>query len=273
MAGDLSGRWRLAAHLGIACPDAPLLAATAGAVDPVAQIACAARLGFAGVTDNCLKARTAAVRRRMGEALRIYGLEMGTFTHNVLAFEPPFFWGAPIADMEAALARSLDAAADVGGGCVNVILLDCGAPLADQLSRATENLAAAAELATTHGVRIAVEAISGARVPMALIERASQVAAVARASGIGLILDACHSHCAGGDIAEDIMAQADLLAAVQIADMPGRIEPGAGTVDFAPMLTALRTIGWKGLIEAELTPSRPGATGESAAVRALAALD
>ncbi|SCW60790.1 hydroxypyruvate isomerase [Sphingobium faniae] len=260
---------RLAAHLGIFDPHASLLAATAGSADPVAQIESAARLGFAGITDNCLKARAPEVQRHMGHALKAHGLEMGTFTHHILAAEPPFFWGAPVADMDAAMAGSLAAAERIGGGCINVILLDCGAPLAEQLARAADNLAAAMALAVAHGVKLAVETVSRARVPLVLVERVGEVAAVARAAGAGLILDSCHCHCTGEDMAAAIMAHADMLAAVQIADMPGRIEPGAGMIDFAPIMTALRAIGWRGLVEAELMPARPGVGGEAAAVSAL----
>lgn len=263
-------RW--AAHLGISDPGAPLLAATAQSLDPEAQIACAARLGFAGITDNYLKARSPAAQQRMGAALRAHGLAMGSWTHNALAVEPPFFWGAPIADMDATMAKTLAAAERIGGGCINAVLLDCGAPVAEQLARAADNLAAAAALAARHGARLAVEAVSRARVPGVLVERAADVAAVARAAGAGLILDSCHAHCTGDDMAAAIHAQSDILAAVQLADMPGRVEPGGGRIDFAPILAALQAIGWRGLIEAEFTPVRPAAAGEAAAVAALFAL-
>ncbi|AEG51182.1 Xylose isomerase domain-containing protein TIM barrel [Sphingobium chlorophenolicum L-1] len=263
---------RFAAHLSIADPDAPLLAATAGSVDPVAQIDCAARLGFAGITDNGLKARAPEVQQRIGLALRDHGMEMGSFTHDMPGVEPPFFWGAPVSDMEAAMAASLAAAEHVGGGCINAILLDCGAPLAEQLARAVDNLAAAATLAAERGVALAVEMVSRERVPLALMEGVTGVAAIARSAGVGLILDSCHCHCAGDDMAAAILAQADILRAVQIADMPGRVEPGAGVIDFVPIMAALRRIGWGGLVEAELMPREPGVEGEAAAVAALRAL-
>ena len=268
------GGWRFSAHLGILRPDAPLLAALAGSVDPTVQIARAAELGFSAVTDNCLKMRAPKVRRRMGEALRAHGLAMGSFTHNMPASEPPFFWGARTAELERALAATLAAAADVGGGCVNAILLDSGDPPADQLARAADNLAAAAELCAANGVTMAVEAISRARVPLALTEGVEVIARLVRSAGppLGLILDSAHCHCAGDDMADAIIAQADILAGVQLADMPGRVEPGAGTMDFAPILAALRAIGWKGLVEAEFMPSTPGPAGERAALAALRAL-
>lgn len=263
---------RLAAHLGLSDPNAPLLMASAGSIDPVAQIACAARLGFAGVTDNSLKGRPVAVQRAMGASLKAHQLAMGSFTHNVLASEPPFFWGAPIADMGVAMADTLAAADRVGGGCINAILLDSGAPVAEQLARAADNLALATALATAEGMALAVEVASRTRVALALVERVTDIAAIARAAGAGLILDSCHCHCAGEDMAAAIVAQADILAGVQLADMPGRVEPGAGGIAFAPIMAALRAIGWKGLVEAELMPAKPGVQGEAQAVAALMAL-
>ena len=205
-------------------------------------------------------------------ALRDHGMEMGSFTQNPLGLEPPFFWGAGIKDLEAAMMASLAAAERVGGGCINMILLDCGMSRAEQLARATENFARAATLARERGVSLAIEVASRARVPQVLVERADEVAAVARSAGVGLILDSCHCHCAGEDMAALILAQADILAAVQIADMPGRVQPGAGVIEFAPIMAALRQIGWRGLVEAELMPKAGGVEGEAAAVAALRAL-
>ena len=87
-----------------------------------------------------------------------------------------------------------------------------------------------------------------------------------------MILDSCHCHCAGDDMAGAILAHADILAAVQLADMPRRVEPGAGAIDFAPILAALRAIEWTRLVEAEFMPSTPGLVGECAALAALRAL-
>jgi len=270
------GRWRFAAHLGYARPDEPMLPATAGSVDPVAQVACAAALGFAAITDNCLKLRPPEVQHGIGAALRAHGLVMGSFTYNALAAEPPFFWGMPIADVGAALSDALAAAERVGGGCINVILLNAGLPRDEQIARATENFARAAEIVAARGFAMAMEPASRERVPLSLVERAAEAAAIVRATGpdhLGLILDSCHCLYAGDDMAAEIVAQADRLAIVQLADMPGRVEPGAGgLIDFDPIVAALEAIGWQGLIEAEFNPAQSGAAGEQRAVAALARL-
>ncbi|GGC03586.1 hypothetical protein GCM10011494_22580 [Novosphingobium endophyticum] len=70
-------------------------------------------------------------------------------------------------------------------------------------------------------------------------------------------------------MAAAILAHADVLAGVQIADMPGRVEPGAGAIAFAPVMAALARIGRKGLVEAEFNPARAGCEGEQEALAAL----
>jgi hypothetical protein len=72
---------------------------------------------------------------------------------------------------------------------------------------------------------------------------------------------------AGEDISRVIAGQADWIRAVQIADMPGRVEPGAGGLAFGPMLAALDAIGWPGMIETEFDPR----CGEPEMLAALAA--
>lgn len=249
----LGGRRRFAAHLGIASPDRPLLG---GDPDPIAQIERAHALGFAGITDNGLILRPPDVQRRMGERLRALGMEMGSFTHDPPGEGPRFFWGAPQPDLDAALAPTFVAAERVGG-VVNLVLLDSGAPRGEQLARATDHLGRAAALARARGLRLALEPVSRERVPLALVEHIAEAAAIVARIGddaLGLIVDSCHMALGGEDIPAAILSHAGRLRAVQIADVPGRVEPGAGELAFAPILAALDRIGWRGMLEAEFDP-------------------
>jgi len=265
-----AGGRRFAAHLGIAGPDRPLLATSAAVDDPIAQIERAHALGFAGITDNCMMLRPPSIQRAMGGRLVELGMEMGSFTHDPPGPGPRFFWGAPQPDLAAALAPTFAAAGDVGG-VVNLVLLDAGLPRADQIARATDNLGRAAALAGAYGVRLALEPVSRVRVPLALVEHMTEAAAIVDAvddDGLGLIVDSCHIALGGEDVAGVIRAQARRLRVVQIADVPGRVEPGMGRLDFAPVLAALDAIGWRGMLEAEFDPIGD----EEGMLRALAAL-
>ena len=127
----------------------------------------------------------------------------------------------------------------------------------------------------SRGGALVLEAASPQRLPGALLQRAADAAAMVASIGhpaLGLLLDTCHMALAGEDAAALARRHAAALACVQIADMPGRVEPGAGELNFGPLLQALDAIGYAGFIEAEFFASRPGVEGEQAVVEALRAL-
>ena len=72
-----------------------------------------------------------------------------------------------------------------------------------------------------------------------------------------LLFDAYHSAVMGEDMAEVLDGRTHLVAHVQVADMPGRNEPGTGTLDWAETLGALRRLGYDGAIGLEYRPTMP----------------
>jgi hydroxypyruvate isomerase len=52
---------------------------------------------------------------------------------------------------------------------------------------------------------------------------------------------------------------ADVLAHVQIADAPGRGEPGTGEIDYAYLLPKIDELGYDGWVGLEYKPTRPTA--------------
>lgn len=235
------------------------------------QINFLADLGFAGVTDNGLKLRSPATQARMGQALARHAMLMGTFTHS-----PPgtkaFPWTSREVDVGPQMMETIAAAHRVGGGTINVMLSDGGGPREMQIEAAKRNLARAAELVARERLTIGLEPVSSRRVPSALVQNSDEAGAIIDAVGhpsLGLVLDSCHVSLAGADMAEHLTRYAPILIGVQIADMPGRVEPGAGQLDMKGMADALVAIGWNGLVEAEFFSSRGGRDGEAAALRAL----
>jgi hydroxypyruvate isomerase len=72
---------------------------------------------------------------------------------------------------------------------------------------------------------------------------------------IGVLFDAYHAARAGADPAERFLAHREAIAHVQIADAPGRHEPGTGKTDFAALFEALREGGYSGWIGLEYEPT------------------
>jgi hydroxypyruvate isomerase len=102
---------------------------------------------------------------------------------------------------------------------------------------ATENLALAATAAGSFGGTVLVEPVSGAeRYPLLKAEDVIKVIdRVERESGVtslGLLADLYHLTVNGDDVSAAITTYADRIAHVQIADAPGRGQPGTGKIPF-----------------------------------------
>jgi hydroxypyruvate isomerase len=131
---------------------------------------------------------------------------------------------------------------------------------------ATENLALAAKAAAGADAIVLVEPVSGApHYPLrtasdavAVIER---VAHEAGADNLRLLLDIYHLAVNGDDIDAAITRYAERIGHVQIADAPGRNEPGTGTLDLARYLDVVSATGYIGYVGLEYKPS--GATQDS----------
>jgi hydroxypyruvate isomerase len=121
---------------------------------------------------------------------------------------------------------------------------------------ATENLTLAARAAAAIRATILVEPISGPK-PYPL-RTARDVAAVLDrvvAPNIGFLCDLFHLANNGDNIDAALDAYADRIAHVQIADHPGRGEPGTGTLDLERYLSTIEANGYSGYVGLEYIPT------------------
>lgn len=123
-----------------------------------------------------------------------------------------------------------------------------------------ERLRWASELAADAGVRICVEPLNPADFPGYLVPDASTALRILEKVGAPehcqLQLDLYHIAMVEGTNLTDVLPR--LLphtAHVQIANPPGRNEPGIGEVDFPPLFSQLEKLGYDGWIGCEYKPS------------------
>lgn len=127
---------------------------------------------------------------------------------------------------------------------------------------AAANLADAAGAAAGIGAAVVLEPLSGAK-PYPLRTAADAVAVADRlarehdATNVGLLADLYHLSVNGDDVAAAITSYATRVGHVQIADAPGRHEPGTGTVQLDRHLAALERAGYTGSVGVEYVPSGP----------------
>ncbi|GEO98839.1 hydroxypyruvate isomerase [Methylobacterium haplocladii] len=200
----------------------------------------------------------------IAERLARHGLDC--VLHNL----PPGDWAAGergiailperVAEFRGGVARAIDYAAALGCTQVNCLagLVPEGAYRARLHDTFVENLAfAAAELERT-GIRLLIEAINTRDVPGFFLTGTTQALDLIAAVGsenLFVQYDAYHMHVMGEDPGETIAAHRDRIAHVQIADAPGRHEPGTGRIDFPELFERLDRIGYGGWIGAEYLPA------------------
>jgi hydroxypyruvate isomerase len=123
-----------------------------------------------------------------------------------------------------------------------------GALEADQDGLALDNLAFAAEQAAEIGAAVLVEPLSGPKpYPLRTAADVSEVLSQVQAAGatnVGMLFDLYYLACNGEHIDASISTHTAEIMHVQIADVPGRGEPGSGSLDIAHYLDSLRA-GWR----------------------------
>jgi hydroxypyruvate isomerase len=131
---------------------------------------------------------------------------------------------------------------------------------------AVSNLRAAAPLAAAAEIKILVEAINNTDMPgyfAATADIAAGLVAEAGSPAVRLQLDQYHVGMAGQDAREMLRKHRALVEHVQIADVPGRHQPGTGKEPIAEFLAALDATGYEGAVGLEYRPQ--GTTEESLA--------
>ncbi|MCR4378597.1 MAG: hydroxypyruvate isomerase [Rhodospirillales bacterium] len=146
-------------------------------------------------------------------------------------------------------------------GCSQVNCLAGIAPKgvgADRV-RATfvENLKFAADKLKDAGIRLLIEAINTRDIPGFYLCGTEQALDVIRETGsdnIRVQYDVYHMQIMEGDVAHGLEKNITMIQHIQVADNPGRGEPGTGEIDFLYLFKLLDQIGYAGWIGCEYKP-------------------
>lgn len=158
------------------------------------------------------------------------------------------------------VARALDYAAGLGCDLVHCMAGVPG-PAVQPVTAAAlyaENLAWACERAAAAGVRLAIEPINQRDMPgyhLATLEQAAAVIAALGADRVGLQFDIYHAQVSRGDLTRRLAAFMPIVAHVQIADVPGRHEPGTGEIGWPHVFAQLDGLGYAGWVGCEYRPA------------------
>ena len=230
-------------------------------VDFLDRFAAAARAGFAGVEFHFPYAYDAA---ELAERLREHGLT--TVLHNL----PPGDWEAGERGLACLPDRVEEFREGVALGAQYARALGCerlnclsgvrpeGADESTLRETMVENLRFAAAHLAEHGITLLIEAINSRDVPGYYLGTSAQARALIEAVGsdnLRFQYDVYHMQIMEGDLAPTIEADLELIGHVQIADNPGRHEPGTGEINFPFLLEFLDRVGYAGWVAGEYVPS------------------
>jgi hydroxypyruvate isomerase len=132
-----------------------------------------------------------------------------------------------------------------------------------RLLRATllGNLRYAAARLSEAGIRLLIEPINTRDIPGFFLRNTMQARTLIMEGDIDNLqiqYDVYHMQIMEGDLARTIKANLDLIGHVQIADNPGRNEPGTGEINYEYLFGYLDKIGYRGWVGCEYKPK--GAT-------------
>ena len=122
-----------------------------------------------------------------------------------------------------------------------------------------ENLRFAAGELKTRGITLVIEPLNSRDVPGFFLRTSTQALEIIQevgADNLYLQFDVYHAHIMEGDIVASIQQHLPHIAHVQIADDPGRHEPGTGVIDYASVFHALESANYRDWIGCEYVPSR-----------------
>jgi hydroxypyruvate isomerase len=137
----------------------------------------------------------------------------------------------------------------------------------EHFANAVTALRAAADAAEEAGVMLLLEPLNTqlfATMYLVSTKLGLDLVEAVGSPNLRLLYDVWHSAVMGEDMAEVLAGRIQLVAHVQVADMPDRNEPGTGSLDWARVTRTLRDLGYAGAIGLEYFPTMP--MGESLAL-------
>ena len=120
-----------------------------------------------------------------------------------------------------------------------------------------EGLGEAVKLVEGTGITLAVEAINNVYVPGYFWDEVGIALALCRAvnhPGVRLAFDCFHQQLSGGRLTDHLREALPWMGRFDVADVPGRGQPGTGEINYVHLRKVLEAEGYDGLVSFELDP-------------------
>ncbi len=165
-----------------------------------------------------------------------------------------------VAEFRTGVARAVDYAAVLGVPQLNCLAgkVPAGVPEAELRSTFVDNLRFAAGALKAAGLRLLIEPINTFDIPGFYLSRTAQAVDILDEVGADnafVQYDIYHAQRMEGELAATMSKQLGRIGHIQLADNPGRNEPGTGEINYGFLLAHLDRIGYQGWIGCEYKPA------------------
>ena len=155
--------------------------------------------------------------------------------------------------------KSIEYATCIGCRFIHVMsgCVDAQIDRSQAISTMLENFVWAQRAIASAGFKMLIEPINSVDFPGYLVDRPSFALDICRSvgEGLGLLFDVYHCCVMGEDPAAFVQSSAKLVGHIQIADWPGRGEPGCAQFDFDGFFQTLANVGYSGTLGLEYKPT------------------
>jgi hydroxypyruvate isomerase len=165
-----------------------------------------------------------------------------------------------VGEFQDGVGRAIDYARALGCSQVNCLagIAPAGVPAEQLWETFVDNLIFAAGQLKTAGIRLLVEPINTYDIPGFYLNRTTQAAEILDAVGsdnLFIQYDIYHAQRMEGELANTIAKHLSRIAHIQLADNPGRHEPGTGEINYPWLFRHIDGLGYGGWIGCEYKPA------------------
>lgn len=165
-----------------------------------------------------------------------------------------------VEEFRAAVATGIRYAKALGVGQLNCLAGKAPAGVSDAVLRKTlvENLVFAAQALKEAGLRLLIEPINTFDIPGFYLNRTEQAVSIldeVQADNLFVQYDIYHAQRMEGELARTITQHLARIGHIQLADNPGRNEPGTGEINYPFLFAHLDRLGYAGWIGCEYKPA------------------
>jgi hydroxypyruvate isomerase len=165
-----------------------------------------------------------------------------------------------VAEFRAGVVRAIGYAQALGVGQLNCLAGKAPAGVSDELLRRTfvDNLRHAAASLKSAGLKLLIEPINPYDIPGFYLNRTAQAISILDEVGADnafVQYDIYHAQRTEGELAATMQKHLARIGHIQLADNPGRNEPGTGEINYPFLFAHLDRIGYTGWIGCEYKPA------------------